>query len=360
MNKKVENEDNDDVENEEPAELSLEDELMAAYEAQDEDDENDVSDKPNAEGDTAKPDEAASADADADSGVKSSDKDAESASDDGGDNKAPINLNPELREDWKNLPEKWQKHFTSREAEVNTMLEDGKNDRLLGKNFTNLVQPYIPLMQAEGAKSPLHAVEELFKTVNTLRIGSPQEKALKMSQLIQAYGVDISQLDEALVAQSGGQAPAKGGNIDPGMMSLIDERLQPVQQLMQKMEANAQAAQRANNEANQRTLTDFAAKNEFYNDVRHQMADFLDVAAQNGQKMTLEEAYERACAINPQISSVKAERSKQEALMNGKKNMAAKRTASGSLAPAADTPNTSGAGDPMRQAIEDAWEEHAS
>jgi molybdopterin-guanine dinucleotide biosynthesis protein len=49
-------------------------------------------------------------------------------------------------------------------------------------------------------------------------------------------------------------------------------------------------------------------KNEFFEDVRTIMADYLEVAANSRRLMTLQEAYDRACMDVPEIKKILAQR----------------------------------------------------
>ena len=60
------------------------------------------------------------------------------------------------------------------------------------------------------------------------------------------------------------------------------------------------------------------SQNEFYNDVRSDMADLLDMAANRGRQMSMQDAYNTACAAHPQISKVMAGRQAQQSVQQKK------------------------------------------
>jgi hypothetical protein len=75
------------------------------------------------------------------------------------------------------------------------------------------------------------------------------------------------------------------------------------QQFQQQREMQVQ--QQAVNEVEQ-----FLSQVEFGSDVREDMADVLEMAAKRGQSLTLQQAYERAVAINDNVRSALSQRQK--------------------------------------------------
>ncbi|MCP4450103.1 MAG: hypothetical protein GY809_01470, partial [Planctomycetes bacterium] len=164
----------------------------------------------------------------------------------------------------------------------------------------------------------------LFNTVAQLRMGSQAQKAEAVAGLIQHYGIDISTLDNVLV---GNQTEAPNAEME----RMLDQRMAPVNQLMQQLQqVEQQKNQQTQNEAAQ-TIKNFAPSAEFLDDVRGDMADLIDLAAKRGQSMTIEQAYEKACQLNPQVSEVLEQRKAQEALTGRTASLQGKALASSSL-----------------------------
>jgi hypothetical protein len=72
-------------------------------------------------------------------------------------------------------------------------------------------------------------------------------------------------------------------------------------------------------------------KNEFFDDVRMVMADFLDMAASRNQQMSLQEAYDRACALNPEIAQIMAHRRTSQGVRSNQRKIAQKAAAASSV-----------------------------
>jgi len=267
--------------------------------------------------------------------------------------KPPLDWGVEVREEWKNIPDSVKAHLHARDQHVNTMLQDGANNRKLGEGLLQISTPYKAIMDAEGVGNPLDAVNGLFKSVATLRMGTMQEKAAKIAQFVEVYGVDINALDNALVGNNAENAPEN----DP-VASMIDQRMAPVNQLLEQLNQNKQYQNQHAKEKTDQDINAFSKDAEFFEDVRDDMADFLEAAARRNQSMTLQQAYDKSCALNPQISNVMGQRAANNNLMSNKNNIAAKRNAASSI-----NSNTGRqpvpASNNLRGALMDAFNDHS-
>lgn len=267
--------------------------------------------------------------------------------------KPPLDWGVEVREEWKNIPDSVKAHLHKRDQHVNNMLQDGADNRKMGEGLNNIASSYKAIMDAEGVSSPLQAVDGLFKSVATLRMGTQQEKAAKIAQFVNLYGVDINALDNALVGN--GDANAE---VDP-MAAMIDERMAPVNQLLETMNQNKLAQDQQSQTNTQNNIAEFGKTAEFLDDVRDDMADLLEGASKRGYKMTLQQAYEKACAINPEISNVMAQRASQEKLLGSQNNIAAKRNAASSINGNTGGQAVSNSSGNLRSSLMSAFEDHA-
>tara|TARA_R110000782_G_scaffold31579_1_gene77549 strand:+ start:4704 stop:5738 length:1035 start_codon:yes stop_codon:yes gene_type:complete len=270
-----------------------------------------------------------------------------------GTEKPPLDWGPGVREEWKKLPDSVKKHLHERDQHVNTMLQDGAQHRKMGENFINLAAPYKAIMQAEGVNNPLQAVDGLFKTVGTLRMGSQADKAQQIANLVQVYGVDINALDNALVGNP------QAAEVDP-VEAMIDQRMAPVNDLLGQINQNRASAEQAEQGRINEDIGQFSQTAEFFEDVRNDMADFMDVAAKNNIPLTLKQAYDKACAMNPEISSLVSRRTSDKNLLSNSKTMARKTNAASSIRsrPSGGMTNA-GSDSSIRGALLNAFEEHA-
>lgn len=80
------------------------------------------------------------------------------------------------------------------------------------------------------------------------------------------------------------------------------------------------------------------------------MADMFDLATKRGQKISLQDAYDKAVAINPQISGVLNKRQTAQSLTQ-KRNASSSVSSVNTRAPVRET-----SGQDLRSDIMDAWE----
>ena len=217
--------------------------------------------------------------------------------------KAPVSWKPEAREEWSKAPPAIQQEVMRREREITETLRTTAEARHWHQQFSQAVQPYQHMIQAENS-TPIQAVQNLMQTAATLRVGTPQQKAALVSEIISAHGIDIQQLDDLLSAKYSGRAPAAQPNND--MLALIDQRLAPFQQYLQSQQQTQQQAYQAQMQALQDETTAFLndPQYEFANDLAPDIADILDLAANRGQKISLQDAYNRATMLHPTISEI--------------------------------------------------------
>lgn len=266
-------------------------------------------------------------------------------------NQGPRSWKPELREKWATLPSEVQTEVMRREMEVTRALQETARAREFAQQFYEAAAPYQQLIALEGG-DPLVSFGNYLKTATILRSGSPAEKANAVAQAIHSYGVDITMLDGALantiagkgpIQQSGQQQQFRDPRVDELLGHMTERQQQEEQQLAEELAEEVTAF-----------ATDPA--NEFFEDVRMDVSVLLGVAAERKQKMTLKEAYDKACMLNPNISKVIEQRKAAKAVADAKAAEVARRNAGSSVtggAPRQTGTKENDASSSVRAAIED-------
>jgi hypothetical protein len=121
--------------------------------------------------------------------------------------------------------------------------------------------------------------------------------------------VDIKTLDGMLSGKGAPPEAQQQSQLD----QLLQQRLAPIQQQLQQYQQREQQQLQQEQQQIQSELSQFAAQHEFYQDVSQEMADLLEMAANRGRQMSLEEAYNIACSTNPQINKIMTARTSQQA-----------------------------------------------
>ena len=188
------------------------------------------------------------------------------------------------------------------------------------------------------------ATKDLFETAAGLTLGGKAQKAQIISNIISQYDVDIDALDQIL-------AGAAANEVDPNSQfsSMLDDKLKPINEFMNGVGVRQQESDTTAQQNITTELSTFSAAHEFYEDVREDMADLMEMAGRRGQTMDLDTAYKRAISMNDDIQGVVTGRKEQAQL-------AAKKKAAVSLIPSGDSRAPTGGGDSVRGALMEAIE----
>ena len=270
--------------------------------------------------------------------------------------RAPQSWKKEAKGEWAALPLHIRQEVHKREAEINRVLAQAAPDRQIAEHFKATVQPFMAAVQARGI-DPVTATRNLFEADHKLSNGHPRDRAAYMAQLIVEYGISVEDLDSALAPlMRGGGGQPQQQSAAPDIQALIQQQLQ--QALGPIMQERQQAQQRATQEVEQ-TVENMTLdpKYPFFDEVRMDMADLIDLAAKRGVALSLDEAYSRAVRANPDTfgqlerqSTVSAATQAHQAAMRAK---AAGSSVSG--APAGGGGQFNGGDGSLRGAIEAAF-----
>lgn len=250
----------------------------------------------------------------------------------------PAGWKPLAREVWKDIPEVARAEIRRRETEIATTMQQLTDVRKFADNFAQTIYPFREHIRREGA-TPISAVQSLLSVAATLQTATPSGKAAQIAELVHRYGVDIHELDNALASGVGREAPE--------VQRRVAEAVKPFQEALTRQQEEARQRQQSQSSAVKQELQSFAGdpKNEFFSDVRLEMADIMDAAARRGQPMSFKEAYDKACALNPDVEAILKMRRDTEEARKRAEQAKAKQRASKSL-PSASS------GDQRRRAAE--------
>ena len=259
--------------------------------------------------------------------------------------KAPASWKPGAREAWAQLPPDVRAEVHRRERESAQVMQETHQSRQVHQYVGQLAQQFAPALQAEGV-DVLTATQNLMQLASRLRFGTPPEKALHVAQIIRNYGVDVNALADALDGVARQQAPQQ--------QMLQDPR---VDQLLQELNAAKQTRAEQLAEKAVGDVDAFGNDKEFFDDVREEMADMMEVAAKRGIDLSLEQAYERACAIHPDISKVLAARGTTSSNGNQRRSTQQARHAASSVRGTPTNSESTPIADNLRSEIEAAIEQ---
>lgn len=267
---------------------------------------------------------------------------------------APLGWKAPAREHWSKIPRAAQEEIVRREKETSQTLRQSAQARQLANEFQQVVNPFMPLIQSQNS-NPLAAVKNLMTTAAGLTVGTQQQKAQIVREIIQNYGIDIATLDQVLAGQPVQAQPAGApsqNNMAPPPWAM------PIFQFMNGVQTQQQQRQHQMLADAEAETTAFAEKNEFFEDLREDMADMMELAAKRGVILSIQEAYDRCAQLDPNIAPIIGQRKAAAKASNS--NIQKNRNAASSVvgAPRNKAGSAPGVvGDDRRAALEEAWEQ---
>lgn len=211
--------------------------------------------------------------------------------------KPPQSWKPAAREKWGALPKEVQEEAVRHDKEVHKVMQESAEARKNWGAFQAAVAPYEGMIRAEGG-DPIRSAVNLYQTAMALRTAPAQHKAGIVRDIIRTFGVDIDMLSAALSGQPAPQQQAQAAHFQDPRVDQLLSRLQQAEQ------SRSQSVAEQGNQA----VSEFSQNAEFYEDVRHDMADLMELATKRNVALTLEQAYNRAVANHPEVSQVMEQR----------------------------------------------------
>ena len=228
----------------------------------------------------------------------------------------PVSLPAAAREEWGKVPKAVKEAVMQREKDFAVGIQRYAENAKRAQQMDQALAPYAQYF-AMNQQSPSQGIKQVLSTAANLQMGSPQQRAQTVAKMINDFGVDVPLLDKIL---TGTATEQRESGVDPRIQQQIDAAIAPFRQREQQfLQAQQEQQRREAAEAGQ-TVNQFGddPKNEFYRDVRGDMADILDMAANRGRQMTMKEAYDKACMLNPEIARIIQSRQTQQQLTKKK------------------------------------------
>jgi hypothetical protein len=228
---------------------------------------------------------------------------------------APASWKAAEKAAWDKVPAEARAAIQRRELETQRVLSTSAEARKHKDSFGQAMAPYQPLFDAYGVKEPLQALIPLMQTRAALEVGTPEQKAQLISNLVYQFGIDITKLDGYLVKGPGQQMPIQPQQaFDPKSIP----ELAPLFQIAEQFKAA------------QSTKVDQAISEvsslPYFEDLREEAADLLDAAAAKGRNLSLKQAFDIAAqmaGITPVPDAPSAKNVSEAAAMLAKSRRAA-------------------------------------
>jgi hypothetical protein len=257
----------------------------------------------------------------------------------------PASWRKDFHEVWQKADPKMQEYAWQREEQMRAGVEPLLAKAQFADTMQQAIEPYLPTIQGMGL-TPEKAVSALMQADYTLRTAPPQQKMQLFAQLAQSYGINLG-------AMGANPQAAPQNSVDPLVWQLQNELNNVRGEVMGwKQQQEMQQNQQLLGEINQ-----FSLKADHFEEVRPTMIQLL----QSGMAETLEQAYDKAIRLNPDLFEQvsKAQQAEQAAKQAKEYNRAAKaaRAAAVSVRSATPSANTAPKAANRRALLEEAFSE---
>ena len=210
--------------------------------------------------------------------------------------RAPASWKKDYHDVWQTADPRMQEYAWQREEQMRKGVEPLISKAQFADQINEVVSPYLQTIQGMGLDAP-KAVKALLEADHLLRNTNGQEKLQLFSRLAQQYGVNLNDVN----FQQG---------VDPTIYALQNE----LNNVRGEVNGWKQQQEQAQNQQLLGEIEKFSTKAEHFEEARPTMIQLL----QSGVAQTLEDAYEKAVRLDPDLfDSVQV--SKQAELDNAKR-----------------------------------------
>jgi hypothetical protein len=214
-----------------------------------------------------------------------------------------------------------------RESDFHRGLNEFKSHSERAKAYDQAIAPYQGYLQQMGVDAPT-AIQALMRADMTLRTSDPQTKAQYFAQLAKEYGIDLGQV----------QNPQP---VDP-QVQYLNQQMQTLRQQQQMWQNQIQQQEQMRV---QQELHSFATadKKQHFDAVRGDMADLLET----GKAKSLQEAYDMAVWMRPDIRQSLIEQQRQDAQRKAVEAAQAQRAKTAAVSVKGSSPTSAGGQTPQ-------------
>lgn len=209
-----------------------------------------------------------------------------------------------------------------RESDFHKGVSEFKTHSERARAYDQAIAPYQQHLQSLGVDAPT-AISALMRADMTLRNGDPATKAQYFQQLAREYGIDLGQIQN-----------------QPQMDPQTQYLMQQMHNLRQQQQMWQNQVQQQEQARVQSEIAQFAtADKPHFDAVRNEMADLLE----SGKAKTLQEAYETAVWMRPDIRQSLIDQQKQDAQRKAAEQLTAQRAKTAAVSVKGSSPSSAGA-----------------
>ena len=261
--------------------------------------------------------------------------------------RAPQSWKGEAKQVWAQLPLNVRQEVLRRERETTKVLQETAEDRNRLNAVREVLAPHMDRINTVYGGNPIQAINNMLNVERIMLNGDPATKVQMVANMIKHFNIDVVSLDRVLSGQGG---PTPEVAQQSALEQLLEQKLAPVQQFIQsQQQREVQQRQRVEKEIDH-TIESMSVDVErfpYFEEVREDMADLIDIAAKKGLYLSLEAAYNKAVRMNDGAYQASSVRESSQAATNAalQAHQQAQRAKGASLS-VSGAPSTPGSGGP--------------
>jgi len=206
--------------------------------------------------------------------------------------KPPSSWVPSAREMWKDIPDAVKSEIIRREQDSANQHHRFQEQFAPVQGLVNQINPYLQEAQSLGVDG-IQFIHNTMSAERTLRTAAMPEKFQALLSIADQYGIPLRQIVNESVGQQVLATPTPGAALPPE----IAQEFEAIKQWRSEQEYGQVLSQ----------VEAWGANKEFFNDVRETMGKLVEAQMANN----IDEAYEMACRMHPDVSKVMSQRSGQ-------------------------------------------------
>ncbi len=205
------------------------------------------------------------------------------------EDRAPSSWKADVAAKWAEVPPEVRAEIQRRETDYHKGIEQYKQFASIGRDIERVIAPHMQTIQQLGVH-PMEAIGTLLNADAKLRYGTPEQKSQYFGQLAQEYGIDLAKV----------QPPAP---VDPAVLELRQQN--------QQLQRFQQSVIEQQNQTVMSEIEQFKANpaNVHFEAVKDDMAILL----QSNRAESLQDAYDKAVWMRPDIRKSLVEQQRTEA-----------------------------------------------
>ena len=209
--------------------------------------------------------------------------------------KPPQSWRGDAKQVWNDIPVAARQEIQRRELDQQAALRENATIRSNLQSVNQVVNPHMDWLQAEK-ENPIELIGRMFNMERVTRFGTPEQKADLAAEYLIAYDIDLQQLDTILAKRLNTPQQQKQPDINYLVQQQVEREMAPYREQQYKQQQNTDAEI-------QNELAAFADTHPYFEDVRMEMSDLIELASRRNQVLSLEDAYKRATMFSPDLQS---------------------------------------------------------